>query len=278
MIKELAIPWLIFAAHHPTTATKIMLDPDLEHVMKSSKLIPDAINTIQASKTEKSYKSNSLPTLWDLHEAYLSLGMDDSIQSTGEKLLNSPDTAFSCSYSTAITTATSAYRSGRTIQSRNILESIASRCPNAHLSTSFREFYSRPLSNLVARILSRENKGDSSLLILAPWINDGLSIVAYRLTPQALRGDLCKEIDLALAKGLHTNAPRPQASSPLFKILFSANSSPYERSIRLENFNFSIPIYTDPAPPTQQALTDAISRLKSNFFYTGNDCDIKSIH
>lgn len=269
---------LVLIALSATAGQKAKLDPDLQDAMQSSTKIIDAKRLLLQNNRQAPNERSRRRLLWDQFEAFLALEMDDSIQSTGAKLLGSPDTSVACSYRIAIATATSAYRSERFELARSTIESIALRCPTAHSSNSFREFYSRPLSNLMARLLSQENKADSSLLILAPWINDGLSIVAYRIISQSPKGDLCRDLDIAFTNGLQTGVPRPQASSPLLQILLNANHSPYEQSIRLEKPNLTIPIYTDQSPPTQQALADAVSRFKSSFFYTGSDCDLQSTH
>ncbi|QQS06778.1 MAG: hypothetical protein IPK50_07720 [Fibrobacterota bacterium] len=216
--------------------------------------------------------------LWYPFEPFLAfckLEMHDSIQSFGARYIQQNSDSGRCTYFAAVPVAISQYATGKNSKSRSTIETAFNLCSSDPKAEQFSYSQQVRISNLMARILEKQGKSDTARMLVAPWLSDELSDVAYDLFSSFPRKKLCRELNAALAKGPQLRPPRPQSSSPLIQFLLNSNGSPYEYSIYFEPYNLNIPIYTHPDPPSRQDLKNSISKFKNSFFYRHNDCDLE---
>lgn len=275
------IPLILFSclgisvsATKPKAVPKIKLDQRLQLQFEISSTSEDAKRVIQALRLPQN-KQKPLRYPFEPFLAFCKLEMHDSIQSFGARYIQRNTDSGRCTYFASIPVAISLYTTGNFKESRLTLEKSFSICNKDPKSKPLSYDEQMLVANLMARILERQGKIDTSRMLVAPWITDGLEMVAYHLFSSLPKQQICHELNAALNDGLKTGHSRPRSSSPLIQFLLNAKSSPYEHSLYFAPFKLSIPIYTRTDPPTIQDLNSSTSLFKENLLYRLNDCDLK---
>ncbi|QQS06762.1 MAG: peptidoglycan-binding protein [Fibrobacterota bacterium] len=257
---------------------KISVNPMLTDGPEFNLTEREAKSIIRES-TRGNNRNKSIESQTFLFQAYSRLAFSDSVQSIGERINYQPNRGWGCYHAGIMTLAASYYQTGKLDKARNTLEDAFSRCKLTKElwdPTPPETGYPREAAQLMAKILLGQDKIDTARFILAPWVSYGLGIDMFEAFKSTRKDSVCTSIDQALAKGLQRNTPRKKSLSPLIQFLLRVKQTEFEESIHLEPFNIDIFIHHHPESPDSTIRAGYIERFKYSFFYSGNDCHLKS--